>query len=909
MSTDAVDELLDRAVHGPAALVVEGESGIGKTTLLLDALDRARARGFAVLSAHGVSPEVSLAFAAVSDLLDCVDAEVLASLPEPQRLALERARTGTADGPPTAERVTAAGFLTVLRILTASSPVLLAVDDAQWLDPATRAVLAYVGRRLTGKVAVLATVRTGEPDSAALSWLELPRPEMVVRDVLRPMSRGRLHSLISSRLGRALTKPEITRIHAVSGGNPFYALELARTADTADLPDTLAALVARRIRALDDDVLAVLLLVALAGDATTELLAEATGRPAPQILALLECAEEHGVVVIEGHHVRFDHPLLAAGVSANAGPAARRAAHQALAGAVTQPELQARHLALGSVAGDAATLAALDAAAVAAREQGAPASAAELVELAIGRGGDTPERRLLAAGHHFAAGATERARALLEPALAEIPAGMLRTQALILQASVNAYTGGFMAAEEGAREALADVRGNPAMEVGLRLMLAVAQMNDARNDEAEENLAVAGDCAEQLGIDSVTSQVLSLTIVLNFLRCRGSDPQARLRALELESGSPDVPIMLRATFNEAQLRAWEGDLDEAQRLIEQVRKTCLAWGAETDLLYITPCRMLIALFRGDLVEVAAVADEALERAEQLGGENALSNALTQQTLVAACAGRVEDARRSGAEALSAAERSGLWRSGKWPRMLLAFLEVSLGRHAEALHDLEPLIADFPADPCTEIVRAWYVPDAIEALIGVGRTAEARMFVDAMVADGERLDRPWIRMVGARGRSMLLAAESDLTGAERLAEQALAEAERVSMPFERARTLLLLGQLQRRRRRRGSAAATLAAAQREFERIGMVLWAQRARDELSRTAARSGTTAFGLTAAERRVAERAAAGLSNKEIAAELFIASKTVETNLSSAYRKLGIRSRAQLARRLRDVDAAGASA
>lgn len=911
MTARAIADLLDRTLSGPAALAVEGEAGIGKTTLWLSALEAARERGFVVLSTYGASPEVSLTFSALADLLGEVDDVFFEALPAPQRLALERARSGEADGPLTAERVSAAAFLTVLRMIAESAPVLVAVDDVQWLDAATRAVLAYAARRLTGRVGLLVTTRIGDPAAKPLTWLQLRRPEMLVRSVVRPMSLGAMHAMIVARRGRALPRPEITRIHSISGGNPFYALELARTVDgaigttKAQLPDSLSALARSRVADLDDDVLAVLLAAALAVDATTELLGQVAGESAQRIVELLEPAEARGVVSVDGHHIRFTHPLLAAGIAANASPADRRAAHRRLAATVPQPELKARHLALGSASGDPATLTALDAAAVATRAQGAPATAAELVELAIGLGGDTPIRRIVAGNYHLSAGDPERARDILAPTLATTPPGAVRSMALALLAGIGVYTAGFLEAERCVREALdglAGVAGNPAVSVGLYLMLAFAQINDGRLDEAADALQTAHAQADELGSATLISQVLSMETVLGCFRGNGIDPAGRARALQLEDPSPDTPIVFRASANEIQLRAWEGDLDGAHELMKHSLQTSADWGAEAELLFLSIHVVLIALWRAELVEAETVTAEMYERAQQLGGDSSLAIGLTLKTAVAAFRGRVEDTHSFGTAALDIAARLGTWKVGEWPSMFLGFLEVSQCRYAEALEFIDPLLAVYQGDPCTEIILAWFVSDAIEALLGVGRFDEAEALIDRMVSGGTRLDRPWTLCVGLRGRAMLLATRGDLAAAEETAQRALDEHDRLSMPFERARTLLLFGQIRRRRRRRAAATTALTESLTIFEKIGTPLWVKRAADELGRIATLSASP--GLTAAETRVAERAAAGLSNKEIAVELFISPKTVEVNLSSVYRKLGIRSRSQLAGRLDSADA-----
>jgi DNA-binding CsgD family transcriptional regulator len=228
-------------------------------------------------------------------------------------------------------------------------------------------------------------------------------------------------------------------------------------------------------------------------------------------------------------------------------------------------------------------------------------------------------------------------------------------------------------------------------------------------------------------------------------------------------------------------------------------------------------------------------------------------------------------------------------------MMLGFLEVSLCRYTEALNVLDAQIASFRTTPvCTEIISATFIPDAVEAFLATGRAEEAEPLIAAVETNGAMLQRPWMMAVGARCRAMILAHAGELDAAESVAHRAMAVHAQLPMPFERARTQLVLGQIQRRRRQRGHAARTFAEALVEFDRIGTKLWAARAGAELERTRVSSGG-ALELSPAERRVAERASAGMSNREIAAELFVSVKTVESGLSSVYRKLGIRSRAQL--------------
>ncbi len=369
----------------------------------------------------------------------------------------------------------------------------------------------------------------------------------------------------------------------------------------------LIALVRQRIGDLGEDLGAVLLVVALAARPTTDLVATATKRPVDDIVVLLEPVEAQGIIDIDGHHIRFRHPLLAAGVAANATPAQRRAAHRSLAAAVAQPELQARHLALGSAAGEPDTLNALDTAAAVTRVQGAPATAAELVDLAIRLGGDTALRRLLSANHHFAAGDAARARTVLEPVIGNLPPGPVRSMALTLMAGICVYTQGF---DEAERHLVDGAAGNAAMAVQVHLLLAFTQINTGRLDEAVASIAVAREKADQLGSDGVMSQVLSMAVMLGVIRGDGIDLMSRRRALELEDPALQAPIVFRASANEAQLRAWAGDLDGAHMLIRRVWQTSADGGAESELLFLATQAVLIAIWRADMAEATELAADA-----------------------------------------------------------------------------------------------------------------------------------------------------------------------------------------------------------------------------------------------------------------------------------------------------------
>ena len=376
----AVADFLGATEAHPSVLVIEGEAGIGKTTLWLGGLEEAHERGFRVLSARAGQAESGLAFAVLADLLVGIEPAVLDGLPHLQRIALDRVllrEDGT--GPPTDERVVASAFLTLVDRLSADAPVVVAIDDLQWLDPSSQAVVAFGARRLKGRIGLLVTERT-EPDTGyGAAWLQLNRLDGVERVRVSPLSLGGLRKVIVSQLGR-------------------HVLPTARSSGSASCPAAIRSmhwnwlgLWTARIRmqmptcpgrcpnwcALDST-----------GSARTPrrfCSRQRASAPLPstclprsprsstdRVVELLEVPESNGIVQIDGNRVRFTTHYWPAGCTAWPVPPADRQMHRAMAAIVEQPELRARHLALAAASADPSTLHALDAAAEVARARGAP---------------------------------------------------------------------------------------------------------------------------------------------------------------------------------------------------------------------------------------------------------------------------------------------------------------------------------------------------------------------------------------------------------------------------------------------------------------------------------------------------------------------------------------------------------
>jgi DNA-binding CsgD family transcriptional regulator len=544
-------------------------------------------------------------------------------------------------------------------------------------------------------------------------------------------------------------------------------------------------------------------------------------------------------------------------------------------------------------------LQALDTAEESARLRGAPAAAAELMDLAIGLGGDTAERRLRSALHHFDAGDQERSRAVLEETIDRLAPGDLRAEALSRLAVVRLYGDGFFEGAALLQRALSEVRTDSPLRVQILITLAYSLLQANQPQASVQMAEEAVAQAERLDQRHLLGLALGMRVILRFLCGEGLDEVDLRRAVELDDPDIFTPLVFRPSVQRGLLLEWTGRLDEAHEVLDAVRRRCAETGEEGELVFISQYVVLSGIWRGDFVEAGLVAEDAMERARQLGGDTPLFLAYSLRATLAAYAGREADAREASEEALQIGRRTGAFRLTERVVAALGFLEVSLGRYEAAAATLQPLVSKFdPASTPTELPSAAFLADAIEALIQVDRAAEAEPLVDALERNGARQDRAWMLAIGARGRSMLLAARGDVDAASATAAQAIAQHDRLPIPFERARTLLLLGQLERRQRRKEPASASLQEALDIFEQLHVPLWANRARAELAR--ANVGPRQSGqLTPSEQRVAELAASGMKNRDVATALFISPKTVEANLARIYRKLGIKSRAELGRHM----------
>jgi DNA-binding CsgD family transcriptional regulator/tetratricopeptide (TPR) repeat protein len=892
-----IEDVLDSINQGPVACVFYGDAGIGKTTLWREALTRAEERGYIILACRPAEAEARLSYSSIADLLAAIDDRVFATLPTPQREALgavmlrEASSIGMVD-----PRAVAAAMLSVLRALASKAPVIVGIDDFQWLDRTSAQAIAFGVRRIEGAFGLVTAVRTG---NAHQYPVRLARDENVRRVKVGPMTEASLHEVVRLRTGRSLSRPVMSRLFSASAGNPFYAVEVVLTLGANDtsqlqtgLPMSLVELTKARLRRVDPEVRDALLTASALAAPTVQLMTRAVG---PGAAAVLERAEELQILEVDGPAIRFTHPMLAAGAYALATMKSRRAIHRRLAGLPLDIEERARHLALAAYGPEPEAVAVLDSAAVKAAQRGAPAAAAELLDLAIQLGATDPARRVSAARFHFDAGDLARARTMLEEIIPPLEPGQLRAEARRALATVRIHDDTYSDAASLLEAALEESTPGHALAVRIELELAFALYNLGRLGEAlaHSDAAIAG--AQTAGLDWLLARALSLSCALRFLASEPWEQSTLDRALALEDRQDPMTIETRPSMIAGLIHMWSGRLDEAHEILTSLRTTFIEHGAESDLVYTGFHLETLECWRGNVKAARAVAAEVHKRALQLGTRLPLALALSAQAHSSAFAGEVGPARRDAEKCLAILREGNIATVSLVPIATLGFIDVSLDDYETAAHRLAPMVMRAISVGVREPSAVPFAPDAAEALIRVDRLGEAEAMVHWLEDMGRRSERAWAIAAGRRCRSLLMARQGNLAQATDECDQAVREHERLSMPFELARTLLVLGQLQRRAGTRRSARSSLDAARAAFNAIGAPLWTAKVDRELARLGIHP--VAAGLTPSEQRVAELAATGRTNKEVAAEMMISPKTVEANLVRIYQKLRIRSRAELGR------------
>ena len=883
-------EVVESAVR-PVVAFVAGDAGVGKTALLEAIVGQAEEGGTRVLRARPTAAEAASSFAALDDLLRPA-IEGLPRLAEPQRRALAAALLLEAAIDPVDPRLVGLACLSLLEALPGR--VLLAVDDWQWLDAASAAVLSFVLRRLEpGGAKVIATVRRGEADEAVAGLVRALPVDQAIELAVGPLDPGALGRLVHARTGTWMAPPALARLHAACDGNPLLALELVR-APGAEAASDIRRLLAARVGALAPETRTVLRFVAALAEPTLAAVEAAIDAPAG-----LEEALATDVLVREGGRLRFSHPLIGAVVQERTPPGEWRAIHARLAELADHPEQRARHLAAAADGTDEDVAAALEAAAGEAATRGATMAAAELAQRAAEmtpdadrqapavdrRGGRGDGRRRRAERPRLARrgrrrgrspGRCGRARSTGSPSWSRTtarcvsPRARSRRRAMTMRCAPRfisrrrrfATMGGEMPralrhAEAGARHAEA-------------AGATVATRGRALLDRVHPPHRRRGGAARAAGASRRA-------------RARRRGPVRR----ERRSSSSGCSCTSTAKLAESR-RLLTGELERAQ--------------ARGRIDHESMALMLLAELevRAGRWQLAdGYAAQTLDLTLGTESWNAEAAGHWTRAVVDAHLGRVDSAREHAETGRRQAEALGDLAFATRCSHVLGFVALSLGDADAAVRHLGPLRECEQRLGVGEPAAFCIAPDLAEALVLAGDLDAARAVQEELEARGRELGRAWAIATGLRCRGLIAAAEGRSDDALTALHEAIAVHAEVPQPFDRARTLLVLGTTQRRFKQRAEARSSLEAGLAVFEELGAALWAERARAEIARLGGRRARDRDELSETERRIAELAAGGRSNREIAGELFVSERTVESNLTRAYRKLGVRSRTELARRL----------
>ncbi|MCK2236508.1 MULTISPECIES: AAA family ATPase [unclassified Crossiella] len=874
-------EILRCAVAGLTAgpVLVHGPAGYGRTTVLAELVTRTAQRGRILRAAPGPA-DAAVPWTTLADLLDELPPQPWRLLAEPQRAALRQAVRR--DHPGTLDRLALRlGFLALLRVLGAEAPVLLVLDDVQWADSDSVDLLAFAARR-TGPAARFAAAELVAPGASPLAtWLS---PATVLE--LPPLTLAETTDLLRGQGDPAA-------LHQAAGGHPRLVLELSRSG--GGLTEVAKTLLRQRLDRLDR---AVLLRIALAGRVTVSLL-YACGLAEPE--STVDTALRAGVLdrAVDGA-LSFRLPLLADLVVAEADPAQLRQAHEELAAVSSDPVEQARQLARARPAPAEDLARTLAAAAGSARQRGLPAAAAELGALAadrtpVGQPKAAVARRLAAATDAVTAGAHELARTLAAAVLT-CPHSTRKQRVTACLALVDAARHTRATAERIFRRALAESRGEPALEAPVRLRHAVHAAIGGDFPAAAAGLARAAQLAHTAG-DQLTEVNARCSLALCQVALGDPAAEDTLAAAAAVPVAEPVALHGGVGWTAARLHLFADRLPAAQTELANLFELAEERGELGELVAMSWSATEVLLAAGRCGQARQRAGEALRQAESTGTD--LGPARYAAALAEAVGGDPARAAELAAAGLATAEADGDQAFVLRNLHALGLAGLAAGDPAAALEPLrragvlETELA--VVDPAVFGLRA----DLAEALVATGAQAEATEVLAAAAEQAQRLGRRGVLATLARadGIRLLLAQQTDQ--AVRALESACAEQAALGQPVQYGRSLLWLGIAARRRRRRAAARETLRLAHRTFAGAGATPWAARALAVLGED--QEQVPCGALTGLEHRIARLVAGGATNREVAARLNVSGKTVEGALTRIYRKLAVRSRTELALRLPD--------
>jgi DNA-binding CsgD family transcriptional regulator len=888
-------------------LLLEGPAGIGKTTLWQAGLEQIPRNKASVILARPSHAEQQLSYSGLRDLVrGMLNHDSLAF----SRLAphVERAvRSAVRIVPPTKMPIdaltVAAGVRDALVGLAEAGPVVVAIDDIQWLDDASATVLTHVLRRSVGAVSLLLTRRT-EPD--ATERLELP--DWVERLVVKKLKHDAVLELLASRWERGRGTQIATTIAEISAGSPFVAIELIRVnlhADVtgpAEVPMHLAAGHADRIRQLSADSRETLLFAALCSQPTLTLLAAAVDAPAEAVAQLVLEAVDAGVAEVEGETVRFCHPLYASSAITVAGDRAARSAHAELATLSSDPEQIAVHLDAATIGPNDRVAEALFAAARSVLHRGATSAGESLARRAFdraeGNGAIRSQASVILAEAKFLRGDLRGAERMLVEALDRWPDAPSADARIMLFRVI--FEQDFTRASTYLDEAIAVTERGPRY-VDLLIWKAQVLTGELRMAEAEAAATEAHQLATDLGDPGLLAETAAVTVVVAFLAGHGFHRKKLVDAVSMRDPTrPWQPIadpLLIASL----CHNWVGEHQEAV-------DAALALAVHLDLR--EPSLLDGFTLWAGVASACALGQSdvalRLQHRSSIAGETGVGYFLASSRLSSAYlnaySGHAEGAIAAVNALIEATQAIGM----TMPQMpMVTALPLALALNINARYDevdarVGPLARFAMAVNYPEPGVVAWIAEWAEALVALGRVDEAIVALDWLGERADALERVWVQGLVARGRAHVALRRGELDEAVDHSERAVKLLSDPPNPFEVARSQLFLGNVLRQQRRRRDAAVEFTRALDFFERSGLSEMSERTRAEIRRVAWRPAKTDE-LTASEHSVAVLAAAGRTNREIAAQLYVNEKTVEAHLSRAFRKLGVRRRIDLRDKLPD--------
>ena len=904
-----IESLLDAARAGRSgALVLAGEPGIGKSALCEFAIQRTSS--WTVLTARGVDSESHLAFGGLLDLLHGELAGVDA-LPARQASAL-RAALALTEARAVDPFAIGAAVLTLLGAAAERGPVLAVVDDLQWIDAASAQAIVFAARRLGAeRIAIILGTRaaaeapaldtlhlTGLGDAAARALLASIEPRPISPALLRQLlDTARGNPLALMEMPAALTDAQLAGSEALDGPLPAGP--------------TLEQALLHRLRPLPDGTRQALLVGAASDSEALEPILAALSALG-QDAATLDAAERVGAITIAGASLRFRHPLLRSAVYQVASGEERRTVHRALADTTTGHR-RAWHRAAAVVGHDADVADALEAVASAATGRGANGVAACALERSAELSPSQAEqaRRLVeAAGAAQLAGRLDHSERLLERGLARAEDPVLRARAQHLRGRVLLWHGDPVGAREllvAEGERVRDLAPERAALMLAEAVLPFSMTGDVRGALATARAAKLMGAGASPPIGMIVALFHASALLLCGERREALQPLRRLRAAfgegEAVGGLGDLASTAAHYF------VWAEEFDVAAQIFDRVVAAGREASAPALLPWALAGRALLGFRTSRWAAASADATEAISLAEALGQLAVAGFALDCAARIEAACGREIDCREHVTRSQALMERTGALTGRAYAGATLGLLELGVGHADAAAAALEPVGEFTTGGGLLDPTVVQWAPDLVEAYARGGRREAALGALASLERQAEGTGGRWALAVTARCRG-LLAAED---GFEPCFREALDRHERLPAPFEQARTELCFGERLRRAGRRTEARAVLHSALKTLEALGATPWAARAEAELRATGAtvrkRDRSTADDLTPQETQVALIVAGGATNREAAAALFVTPKTIEFHLGRIYRKLGVRSRTQMAVRLAHVNSVGSAA